>query len=573
MSDQPLYTNVVVGGSGFIGSSLIQALREKNETVASISRDVGDFIAGVDVFPLDVKEIKVFQELFPRGENVFILIGQTSSSFDALQELTNLENVIHAVNASSPKRVMYLSSALVYGESDSPAAESDALSPNDEYSRFKADAEKLLQTLLHPDILLGIIRLANVYGNPKNKGFIDILIRHALDPNSEILSVYGDGTQERDYMYIDDVAQALIAVRDGLLQWDIVNIATSYSPSVNELIDHVSRILHRPVLKETKNVIHTEVHKSHISNAKLRDRYQFTPSFSIVTGLQKTLLRYSAKKEEAPRRVLLLGGEGFIGRNLVAELSQDHNCFSGGKEKSIWQGREDVFVHIDPYTHMPPGRYDTIIHLIDHAIALSGFAEAEQRLVDAMRLQPQTHLIVISSSVLYTQPDSAYANRKQLLEDVYTVFCTQNHIPLTIVRLFNVYGPFQYPYRPGSLVANLFVGYLHQKLVQVRDMDAERDFIYAPDAARIIGDIIRRRILGTFDVGTTKLTSLTTLIDILERDILDDRLLVESMKDREVFSCPPAKNHIELTAAPTSLTDGLRHTYEFYKQYKELFHA
>ena len=222
---------------------------------------------------------------------------------------------------------------------------------------------------------------------------------------------------------------------------------------------------------------------------------------------------------------------------------------------------------------MPPGRYDTIIHLIDHAIALSGFAEAEQRLVDAMRLQPQTHLIVISSSVLYTQPDSAYANRKQLLEDVYTVFCAQNHIPLTIVRLFNVYGPFQYPYRPGSLVANLFVGYLHQKLVQVRDMDAERDFIYAPDAARIIGDIIRRRILGTFDVGTTKLTSLTTLIDILERDILDDRLLVESMKDREVFSCPPAKNHIELTAAPTSLTDGLRHTYEFYKQYKELFHA
>ena len=169
MSDLPLYTNVVVGGSGFIGSSLIQALREKNETVASISRDVGDFIAGVDVFPLDVKEIKVFQELFPRGENVFILIGQTSSSFDALQELTNLENVIHAVNASSPKRVMYLSSALVYGESDSPAAESDALSPNDEYSRFKADAEKLLQTLLHPDILLGIIRLANVYGNPKNK--------------------------------------------------------------------------------------------------------------------------------------------------------------------------------------------------------------------------------------------------------------------------------------------------------------------------------------------------------------------------------------------------------------------
>ena len=213
-----------------------------------------------------------------------------------------------------------------------------------------------------------------------------------------------------------------------------------------------------------------------------------------------------------------------------------------------------------------------MIHLIDHVVSLRDFREAERRLLQNIQIEEKTHVVLISSSVLYAQPESDYARRKALLESVYTEHCKENNIPLSILRLFNVYGPYQYPRRAGSLLANILMGYLDHHSVQIRDMNAQRDFIYVADVARIVNAIITTTTTGTFDVGTGVLTSISALIIAIERDIVHDELDIRHIGNAESFACPAAKIQVGLPVASTSLSEGLRHTFEFYLKNKEEFY-
>src|SRR3989344_3457609 len=562
------YDNVVIGGSGFIGTSLIRALLKKGEIVANVSFHIGNFIPGVDVILLDVENADELEGRLPQGETVYILIGQTGPGFDVAKELLNLKNIIRVLNKNSPKRVFYISSTRVYGETTISAAEESVLRPYDDYSRFKRDAETLFQGTLDSSICLGIIRLSNVYGNPKNRGFVNTIMEAARG-GARPLGVYGNGGQSLDYIHVDDVADAIVAIEERLTQSDVVNVATGNNHSVIDLIAHISRINKKQIPYSMDQSVQPEVRISNVSNRKLREKYGFKPHLSLDSGLLKALDAYKAPMPSARKKVLLLGGEGFIGRNLAVQLLENYDCFSAGKEKSPWPERKDVFVQFDPYKHDLRDSYDAVVHLIDHQLPLCNFEDAEQDLLRHIQIQPPTHLVLISSYVLYAQPDSEYALRKKLLEEVYTEYCRAHSVPLTIARLFNVYGPYQYPGRAGSLVANIFTSYLEKKRLHIRDMSAKRDFIYAPDVARIIEEIIINGVTGTFDVCTGTLTSIASLVDLIERDIIHDRLDIESGKDAEMFICPAAEKRVGLSVAPTDLIDGLRHTFIFYLKNKK----
>src|SRR3989344_1787113 len=120
---QKIYDNILIGGSGFIGSVLAEKLAKTGESVVNISRHSTEFCPGIDTLVLDVSDRASMKGRFPTGRNVFILIGQSGTNFDANQELRTLENLIDVLNQTSPEKVFYLSSALVYGERATPAAE------------------------------------------------------------------------------------------------------------------------------------------------------------------------------------------------------------------------------------------------------------------------------------------------------------------------------------------------------------------------------------------------------------------------------------------------------------------
>lgn len=196
---------VITGYKGYIGKYLSMISTE----VIGIDKKDGN----------DASDIKEDTDL------VYHLAAQTSvqDSFkDPLQDLH--DNVITTLNVLKHcKKIIFTSSAVVYGNSFY-ANEIDETNPQSPYAISKLAAE---QYIINSGIDYVILRLGNVYGRDNNKGVIKML--------KEGGKIHGTGRNSRDYVYIDDVINALIMAKD----WPagIYNIGTGISTSVNQIAD------------------------------------------------------------------------------------------------------------------------------------------------------------------------------------------------------------------------------------------------------------------------------------------------------------------------------------------------
>lgn len=267
------------------------------------------------------------------------------------------------------------------------------------------------------------------------------------------------------------------------------------------------------------------------------------------------------------KKVLILGGEGFIGRNLADFLAQKYDCVSIDMEKSPFarKNRRGKFIKINPYENEIKNDYDAIIHLIDKRKDRGNFEKNEKKLIKNLGISLKNHLIIFSSAVVYADPKSDYGKRKLKLEKIYSEFCKKNEIPLTIVRLFNAYGNYQIPQKQGSLVANLFCDYFNNRTTQINDINSQRDFVFAQDIAKIIEYIIKNKFLGLVDLSTNKLTSIKRLATLMG-NVLGGKLNINNIGKKEKIESPKGKNILLKKVKLTLLEKGLKDTKNFYER-------
>ncbi len=265
------------------------------------------------------------------------------------------------------------------------------------------------------------------------------------------------------------------------------------------------------------------------------------------------------------KKILILGGEGFIGRNIADLLSKNHACFSAGVKKSVFTKRKDEFIKINPYGKKIKNIYNAIIHLIDNKVDSKHFIKEEKKLIKNIGLNKKNHLIIFSSAVVYANPDSDYGRRKIKLEKTYAGYCQKNRINLTIFRLFNIYGQYQLPNVQGSLVANIFCNYLNGKKTGINDIGAKRDFIFSKDMARFVEYSINNNFYGKTDLASGQLIAIKELIKKIEQTVKGD-LIIDDRKKRENIFCPLAKNKLAGKINLTPMEEGLKETLEFYKK-------
>ena len=263
-------------------------------------------------------------------------------------------------------------------------------------------------------------------------------------------------------------------------------------------------------------------------------------------------------------RILLLGGEGFVGRNISETLSARFDCSSVGIASSVFP-RKDSFLSTDPYRETVSGEYDVVIHLIDHQIESTLFERGEEMLMRNIKWATSKHLIVFSSAVLYANPSSPYGKRKMMLEDFYEKYCRDYDIHLTVVRLFNTYGKFQFPYRQGSLVANLLFNYFRGVPSEIIDMNAMRDFMYAGDIGVFIQRIIEERVYETIDLATENMITIGELIEMIRETLHLSNMDIHCKNISENISCPAGKNILLDKTRLTPIEEGIKKTFSFYQ--------
>jgi UDP-glucose 4-epimerase len=205
--------------------------------------------------------------------------------------------VMEAVRDTGIRRVVFASSGALYGEQErQPISESQAPKPNSPYGVSKIAAEYYVSTLgrLY-DIETVALRIFNAYGPgqelpPSYPPVIPQLLRQAQTGGSMV--IFGDGTQTRDFVFLDDVLDALVlAATAGDANRETVNIGSGQEISINDAARCAAQVTGRRV-----NLLHNQSQSGGVSRlvadvTLAKDLLGWAPQTSLEEGLRRTLER------------------------------------------------------------------------------------------------------------------------------------------------------------------------------------------------------------------------------------------------------------------------------------------
>ena len=223
---------LVTGGAGFIGSHIVERLLADGHGVCVVddlsTGSAHNVPPGARFRQLDICDLTSLREVFSdfRPEVVFHAAAQTDvrrsirePDFDARVNVLGGLNVLRAAAAVEARRIVYASSAAVYGQPQRlPVSEVDATRPISEYGASKLAVEHYLSAYAARGLIETVVlRYANVYG-PRQRadgeaGVVAIFARRMLA--GEPVTIFGDGTKTRDYVYVGDVVEATVRAAAG----------------------------------------------------------------------------------------------------------------------------------------------------------------------------------------------------------------------------------------------------------------------------------------------------------------------------------------------------------------------
>lgn len=312
---------LVTGGAGFIGSHLVDRLLNEGFEVTVIdtldtgrleniarhkNREEFHFIRG------DIRDLDLVKETMKNVDAVFHEAALASVTLSVENPiLTNDINVTGTLNllkASSDlgvKRLIYASSAAVYGDTPSPQKREDMTpNPTSPYGVSKLAAENYVK-LFHKVYGLETVSLRyfNVYG-PRQRfdiqsaygGAITIFTNRLLKNMPPI--IYGDGEQTRDFIYIQDVVEAnMLALKSKKAAGEVFNIGTGTNVSVNQVAEILKEKMNR---KDLENVHAdprpTDIRHGYADISKAQKILGYNPRFSFKEGLTELVNWYTKNR-------------------------------------------------------------------------------------------------------------------------------------------------------------------------------------------------------------------------------------------------------------------------------------
>ncbi|MDO7906981.1 NAD-dependent epimerase/dehydratase family protein [Paenibacillus sp. JX-17] len=306
---------LITGGAGFIGSHLAETLLEQNVEVHIVdnlsSGSISNVPENVTFIEEDVRSASL-QHLMAaeRYDTVFHLAAQcdvqhsiSNPAHDASVNILGTLNVLEGCVRNKMTKMIFSSTSGVYGNPEYlPVDEQHRVQPLSFYGLSKLAAESYI-TLYHAlyGVPYTILRYANVYGprqNTKGEGGVVAQFMNRLFTGSP-LTIYGDGEQTRDFIYVKDVAAANIAaVHNG--NQGVFNISTGHGRSVNTLAALLGAMHSSPLLLDYAPAKSGDIRDSCLLHAHAAKELQWTPRFSIDDGLRQLYDYYAASSPGCP---------------------------------------------------------------------------------------------------------------------------------------------------------------------------------------------------------------------------------------------------------------------------------
>lgn len=307
---EPRYSALVTGGAGFIGSHIAQrlvALGHKVRVIDNLStgfRENVEAIGGdVDFLEGDLRDPEACTRSV-RGVDVVFHVAALPSVPRSLRDpigshennVTATLNVLEAARHAGVRRVVYSSSSSVYGDTAVlPKVEGVELLPKSPYAAAKLAGELYVLAYARAGLVEGVaLRYFNVFGprqdpNGPYAAVIPLFMRAAL--MGEVVPLYGDGLQTRDFTYVDNVVAANLLAAErpaGVVSGAVVNCGAGQRASLLDLVQRIEAVTGKRVRVEHRPPREGDVRDSQAGLERARALLGYEPQVTLDEGLRRT---------------------------------------------------------------------------------------------------------------------------------------------------------------------------------------------------------------------------------------------------------------------------------------------
>lgn len=306
---------LVTGGAGFIGGHIVERLVREGWTVRVLDdfstgreENLGACAGHVEILRGDLCDVELTRAAC-EGVDVIFHEGAIASVSRSVEEpgrshevnLSGTLALLEAARQSGVRRIVFASSAAIYGDDDSlPRIESQAPACLSPYAVQKLGGEGYLAAYSEVHGLETVaLRYFNVYGPRQDPdsdyaAAIPLFVRAALA--DDVIHVFGDGEQTRDFIYVDDVVEAnLQAAHTDRASGCVMNVASGKRTSVNELLRAIGDRLGRELRISYEPQRVGDVRHSWAEVERARGLLGFNVKVELADGLAYTIDDFTAR--------------------------------------------------------------------------------------------------------------------------------------------------------------------------------------------------------------------------------------------------------------------------------------
>jgi len=297
---------VVTGGAGFVGSHLVKLLVNEGHKITVIDNlhkgkmeNLSSVINEIKFEKMDIRDFHSIEKVLKNIDGVFHQAALTvvQDSFERKKEYYDVnvlgtENIFKLAKENKFK-IVYASSSSVYGhKQQTPINEDGDRKPINPYGETKLEDEYLFEKYSKLDTSIIGLRYFNIFGEGQTMEYAGVITKfldRIKDKKPPI--IFGDGSQIRDFVSVNDVAKANLMAMTSDISNSLVNIGTGYALSILELANmmiEVSGLSLKPIFSDA---LDGDIQKSHADISLAMKSFNWKPEIKLKDWLREIMLK------------------------------------------------------------------------------------------------------------------------------------------------------------------------------------------------------------------------------------------------------------------------------------------